>query len=701
MKLFKHLTTLLLFFTLPFAKGVESDTVSSKHTEAQLLLEHNGIAPGETFTVALRLTMDEHWHTYWENPGDAGLATEIEWSLPEGFSAGTIQWPAPKMFPITGIVNYGYEGTVYLLTDIQAPDSLMPEKEIMIHADVSWLECAEICIPGEASLEVTVPVVKADAKEPSQWAEAFKQARAALPAPNEDYRITFTEPDSDTVKLSIARKDNADQQSISHDLYFFSSDAQIVNMEQQPLERNEDGSVTLTLERSEYTDAQASLPGVLKFIPTHDEQDSFSIAIAPTLNDNAATAAATRPGDTSGKATGIAGLLALGFIGGLILNLMPCVFPIIGIKIMGFVNQAGEERKKVVAHGLLFTAGVLVSFWALAALLQFLRAGGQELGWGFQLQSPGFVFVLAAFLLVFALSMSGVFELGYSASGVGSKLSTQQGMRGTFFSGVLATVVATPCAAPFLAPALGGALTLAFAPSMLVFTAIALGLSTPYLLLSAFPQAINKLPKPGAWMETFKQALSFLLYGTVAFLLWTLVPQTDESGQLNALLALVALALACWVYGRWANPMKSSTTRKKAVVATLFIAAGALWFGFPPEKKATDMWQPWSEAKQEQLLEEGTPVYVDYTARWCATCQTNKRIALKESSVKERFEELGVATLKADWTAKDPAITQSLASYGRSAIPFNVLLLPDGKTIELPELLTPQIVHDALDKVEQ
>src|SRR5690625_111541 len=341
-----------------------------------------------------------------------------------------------------------------------------------------------------------------------------------------------------------------------------------------------------------------------------------------TETTTAAEPAGSAPPPSEQPGMPLISILAIGLLGGLILNLIPCVFPILGLKLMGFVNQAGSSRGKVISHGLVFTAGVLLSFWVLAGILILLRTGGHELGWGFQLQEPGFVFVLTVILLVFGLNMSGLFEFGLTTVGAGSNLTAKGGMTGTFFSGVLATVVATPCAAPFLAPALGAALTLPPATSIAAFTAIAIGLSLPYLILSLFPGFIKILPKPGPWMETLKQFLSFLLYGTVAFLLWVLAGQLQPELLLGVLFALVTIALGCWVYGRWSAPHRKTGTKWIARIATLILIAGPLVYagsGIAEQNRrlalADDadrdflVWDTWSPEKEMALREEGRIVY--------------------------------------------------------------------------------------------
>lgn len=568
---------LLLFFLLLPAAGRAQEQV----VRVELISDVTQVGPGDSFRVGARIQVDEGWHIYGKDPGISGLPTLVEWNLPPGVTAGPVQYPPTEPFEFLGEEGEGYHGTVVLWSRMQASEEA--EGPLRIGAEVSWLVCREICIPGDAHVELTI---------------------ATGPA---------TVADADTQE------------------FFF-----------------------------EYESAPA---------------------------ENEETVQAGGAGDSLPYA------LLLGFLGGLILNLMPCVFPILGLKIMGFVHQAGQARGKVVAHGLVFSGGVLVSFWILAGVLIALRAGGQELGWGFQLQEPGFVLVLAVVLLIFGLNMSGLFEIGISAVGVGSQLTGQGGMAGSFFSGVLATVVATPCAAPFLAPALGAALALPPAESIAVFTAVAVGLALPYLTLSAFPGLVGKLPRPGAWMEALKQFLSFLLYGTVAYLLWVLAAQVEEKLFLEILFALVVVAMACWVYGRWTAPHRPARTRWTArIVAFLLLAAplGTVWNGLAEEHPL--LWEPWSAQREAELRAKGRFVYIDFTARWCATCQVNKR-AYDNGEVIRAFRKNDVALLKADWTNRDPAITRALAEFDRSAIPFNLLYAPGAEEpLILPEVFGPNTV---------
>ena len=385
--------------------------------------------------------------------------------------------------------------------------------------------------------------------------------------------------------------------------------------------------------------------------------------------------------------------LLFAFVGGLILNIMPCVFPVLGIKIMGVVGQAGDDRRKVIAHGFSYTTGVLLSFWVLGLIAILLGKG-----WGFQLQSPTFVFVLCAFFLIFALNMAGLFEIGTSAVGVGAELQAKQGMAGSFFSGLLATIVATPCSAPFLGAALGVTLSLPPVQAMLIFSFVALGLAFPFLLLSFLPKLVSSLPRPGGWMESFKQGMSFLLFGTVAFLAWVLTGLIESLDMLVLLLGLVVVAVGCWIYGRWNSPLKSAKTRAIVTVISLLTIASGITMGWPGHETGLE-WGTWSEAKVQGLRDSDKPVYIDFTAKWCTTCQINKRVYNNEG-LQALFNGKGVEPLIADWTNEGPEIQKAINDLGKAAIPVNLLYIPgQEEPVILPELLTVENVSKALNQI--
>jgi|TARA_B110000037_G_scaffold131640_1_gene149490 thiol:disulfide interchange protein DsbD len=706
-----YFTSFCLFITLSL-QSLNAAPVRDIHVEAELIAQNLSIQPGETFTVGLRLDHDEHWHTYWKSSA-TGYATSVEWDLPEGFTASDIQWPTPKPYALGDFVDFVFEGEIILEFELTAPETIAAGDQITLNASAEWLMCKDTCILGSAELSLSLPVSDDASAPDAQWAALFAKNASKMPLAETPYSATaWTE--GNKVYLAVSG-----DEAVPSDLYFFDDQIFLKPVVTQPSPTLSDGTVVIELEIDPDGSGEAdSLTGVLSTSGSWiagAQQAGWALDVA--WGEPVKAAVTNESGSADEEPTSLLGIIAFAFIGGLILNLMPCVFPVIGIKIMGFVNQAGEDKKKIVLHGLTFTAGVLISFWLLAGLLLILRSGGNQVGWGFQLQNPAFVFLLTAFLFAFGLNMSGLFEIGTSAIGVGSGLTAKSGLSGSFFSGVLATVVATPCAAPFLAPALGVALTIPPLPSLVLFTAIGLGLSTPYLLLSAFPSLINKLPRPGPWMETFKQGMAFLLYATAGYLLWVLVGQmVEEQGYaVDALLwsffALVLLAVALWVYGRWCAPHMPKKTRRIGLAVAILVGLGGLALGYPKQAynpaalAATDappvQWEKWAPGKAEALAADGKVVYVDFTARWCTTCQVNKKAVFSSAEVRRFFAENDVVALKADWTSKDATIAQAIESYGRAAVPLNLIFSPSlEEEIQLPELLTPGVVLNALERAK-
>ncbi|HLP08937.1 MAG TPA: protein-disulfide reductase DsbD domain-containing protein, partial [Opitutaceae bacterium] len=643
-----------------------------KHVAASLVAERTALVPGHTTTVALRLVHDEHWHTYWKNPGEAGLPTTLSWTLPPGFSAGPIQWPAPQITDTGGVLTYGYGGDLLLLVDIAVSADARAGENVVLAAKTEWLMCKESCIPGEAQVSLTLPVA-AEAATDTQWAARIAAARATLPQRSDRLEARAYRTGRDlTIRVSPA----AGVQLAAGSVGFFADDGTVDAQALQPA-RAAGAAFDFAVRQAQTAGQPKELTGLLVAADGWWSGGPKAVAVqipvtdgpAPVTGVAAATGQGAGPATEKSDAGAFTGVLVLAFVGGLILNLMPCVFPVLGIKILGFVQQAGAERGKVRAHGLAFAAGVLASFWTLAGVLLALRAGGAQLGWGYQLQVPGFVFVLTIVMLVFALSLSGVFEIGGSLIGAGAGLQAKSGYAGSFFSGVLATVVATPCSAPFLAPALGAAIVLPPVQSLAAFTAIALGLAAPYLVLSFAPALVKVLPRPGAWMETFKQFMAFPLYATAGYLVYVLAGQVGD-GLLEVVLGLTLIAMAGWVIGRWATLMRAARVRWIARGAALALFAGGIVLGLPRQKVD---WVPWSPETVAKLRAQDRIVYVDFTARWCVTCQANKAVVFGSAEVNEAFRSLKVAKVRGDWTSRDPQIAAELQRFGRAAVPVTLV----------------------------
>ncbi|WP_269542350.1 protein-disulfide reductase DsbD family protein [Cerasicoccus fimbriatus] len=707
----------------------------SQHVEAELVADVTSAQPGEPFWVALRMKMDPHWHTYWVNPGDAGIKTTIEWQdLPEGVTIGDIHWPTPKVFDQAGIMNYVYEDEVFLMMQATVEEGASLS-ELKLKARADWLECDDqMCVPGGVDLTLDLPV-STESPEASEWSNDLKETREEnWPQTLSDAWAASASQSGDQITLTLTPLASA-QGHNPGELTFFAVNSYIEPAAEQILTRSDDGILTVVMTKNEFYDGGEpdSLPGVVRaangWLP---DGKVIGLSVDPTLTTATNTAA------TSGAASGApttsdpiidtpdeggswVALIPLAFIGGMILNLMPCVFPVIGLKVMGFVSQAGESHRKVIVHGLVYTLGVLVSFWAIGLLFEpihqtFVSSGEIEGGWASWL-TPKFVTFLIILVFVFSLSLSGLFEIGVSAVGLGSSWSSKAGLVGTFFSGLFAVAVGAPCAAPFLAPVLGALVKTNFLQREILLTVIGLGLAFPYLLFSFFPQLTRKLPRPGAWMETFKQGMAFLLYATVAALVWVLADQVEAYTLLTVLFGLVLAAMGCWVYGRWGTLLKSKGVRTTATIVALALIIGPMAFAFAKisenerrealiaEAKESGaqldflVWEKWSPEAVQTLLAQGRPVYIDFTARWCATCQVNKRVYNDVDLVRE-FQKDNVATLNADWTDHNPEIAKALAEFDRSAVPFNILYIPGReKPVILPELLTDSNVRAALAEI--
>jgi thiol:disulfide interchange protein DsbD len=609
--------------------------------------------------------------------------------------AGPIQWPVPEVKDGYDGKSFIYPGSPVFLIEITPPASLSVGENFTLSANAKWQICKRSCINEEATLSFDIPVGERSTTDPAQL-ELFATARQLIPdeKPSSVKVSIFSEADSpDSIKLEITNLESPPTEFIPNEPYLKAlSDGGEVSPT--------DGGYLITLQRKKIDFLDNEIPqgnsvsGILI--------SSGNMAIPETAIPGKASLNETEPPSPEPVAfMKLLPILGGMFIGGLILNLMPCVFPVIGLKIMGFVQQAGEDRRSIALHGVSFTVGVLASFAVLSGILFAVRAaalksGGDSIGWGYQLQNPFVVLVLLLLMFILGLNMFGIFEIGASATSVGGKLHNKSGHSGSFFSGVLATVVATPCSAPFLGAAIGATMALPAFQFFTGFAAMALGLATPYLILSIFPSLVGLLPRPGAWMESFKQGMSFLLFATAGYLLWVYSGLIGQEKLLAPLLGLSLIAAGAWIYGRWHLPHRGQKVRVAALALTAVFTIGGTVLALPP--KPDELWQTWSAEKVELLSSEGTPVYVDFTAQWCVTCQVNKKFAYTEE-VLVLAKQRGVVFLKADKTRPNPAIEAKLTELGRTAIPVNVLYIPGKEPIITPELLTPNLLIDLFNKI--
>lgn len=695
MKISRHLATFLLLICALLAGTFASaqiqpvgdggpGPVKAQHLTAELVSLAPSIAPGGTLEVGLVITLEEKWHVYWINAGDSGEPPKINWTLPRGITAGPMRFPIPMRLPLGPLMDFGYEDEVAFPVQLTAAKNIKPGP-IHLDAKIDWLVCREVCIPGKAHLGLNL-TVDPKATAAATPVGALGEALGLLPKPlGPDMKVTVKGGQKEFVFDLITGESQDDAE-----FYPFDQE-QIVNAGDQDAEPLPNG-VRLRVPRApELTKLPTELHGLIKL----DENHAFEFT-APVEPGEVPRPAGKNAGGTSGQLTAIAAV-GLAFVGGLILNLMPCVFPVLFLKGLSLVQSSSGERGRIRRHGLVYTLGILVSFWAIVAALLALRAGGSQAGWGFQLQSPTFLAILASGIFLFALSLAGLFDIGLSLTSVGGELAQKHGYAGSFFTGVLATVVATPCTAPFMGAAIGFALAQSGGVTFAVFTALALGLAAPYLLLSFQPAWTRLLPKPGEWMEVFKQVTAMIFFATVIWLTYVYGSLYSAGGQgvYHAALLLTCfllLAVAGWVLGKWPARWSSS-------IAALVIAAIALSVPLYQPKDKTLAWQPYSQQALDAARAEGHPVFIDFTAAWCLSCQVNERVVLKSDDVQKQFRDNKVTLLRADWTQYDPEITKQLASVGRSGVPTYVIYpAGNGPADVLPELLTKDIVLNALKK---
>jgi thiol:disulfide interchange protein/DsbC/DsbD-like thiol-disulfide interchange protein len=667
--------------------------------KAALLANTNAIVPGKSFTAGVFLRMTPGWHTYWKFSGDAGLPTQIKWNLPTGWKTGEIQWPIPLKTNDPGdIQTYGYQDEVLLMQEL-TPPAQIGNPSVTLSAEVNWLVCEKICIPGSANLRIELPT---STTNESRNIDLFARYRRLLPQDFSSAKgatATWNHAGSD-LDLKIVSSTLSNYPTI--DFYPMPQGNTVVG--HPSVESRTANEVILKIPIESPDKNFSAIPGLVVFSqqPNGDDRAAWEIA-APIVV----------PAKVSAPARGIFTFLFFGFVGGFILNLMPCVLPVISLKIFGFIQQAGQSRQKILRSGLAFTAGIFAWFITLALLLITLKAAGRDVTWGgFQFTNAYFVLGLSVVVLVFALNLFGVFEISLPQSMTRGLLasSDRKDNLGSFFQGVFATVLATPCTAPFLGTALGFAFTQSPGVILSMFLAIAAGMSAPYFLLSAQPAWLRFLPSPGPWMLHVKQFMGFLLLATLLFLLYVLGAQRGLEGAIWASCFLLMVAIACWMKGVFIVPTASVTTRATVFVLmlTIVLLSGVYFIGDKFRAAQVDIaqtaavggWQPFSPERLQNERDQGHAVFVDFTAAWCLTCKFNEKSVLESAAVREAFQRHGVVKLRADWTNGDPIITKLLQQFGRPGVPLYVLY--PGKSEEpivFPELLTKSILLDKLETI--
>jgi thiol:disulfide interchange protein/DsbC/DsbD-like thiol-disulfide interchange protein len=687
------------------AEAAESEPLLTDHLRSRLVAATDAAVPGQTLKLGLLLEHDPGWHTYWKNPGDSGLPTRMEFALPDGLVAGEIEWPLPERQPAGGLVNFGYSHTELLPVSVAVPAGIAAES-IAITLKASWLICELECIPGSGEYRVELPV--AQDLQPSPHAAAFERA-AVRQARTLDVDARYlAEKSGVDIAIPLDGPLAAAFAAGVEGWTLMPATPQVLANADPPRFAIANGELRVEVARSEFF---ASAPERIEVLLSDGERGYTVFARhAPALPSDAAgnsAAGSSAPSGTIDVASATAapvGLwlaLLLAFAGGLVLNLMPCVFPVLSLKALGAIESA-HDAAEMRRHGLWYSLGVLASVLLVAGLLLALRAGGEAIGWGFQLQEPGFVAAIALLLFAMGLSFSGLYEFGAGITGVGQQLTEGGGRRGAFFTGVLACVVASPCTAPFMGTALGAALVLPAHEALMVFAFLALGLAFPMLLLGYVPALARRLPRPGAWMQTFRELLAFPLYLTVLWLAWVFGRQTGMLALTALGAGFIAIAFALWLLRR-AQGRERGALLLRALAVLALISALALPLLAPRESgttgtAATDaLHEPWTPARFAALRDEGRPVLVNMTADWCITCLANERVALSSAEFADALQARGVVYLKGDWTRQDADITAYLESFGRSGVPLYVLYPAQGEPIVLPQLLTPALVREALE----
>lgn len=713
----------VLSFGLTFAAQAQTPDSPPK-VQVRILPEFTSVKPGQTVALAVEQKIQDHWHVYWKNPGDSGEATRIRWILPEGVTAGDIQWPIPERIAFGPLLNFGYNKKATYLVDLNVPSNYAQDS-IAVTADIELLVCSDICIPETKEIKIDIPVSKADAIPTATDAPLFADARAQIPETvawqgmveeaNNALMLSFQ---ADAEILPILSSAKA--------VEFYPEEWGLIQNPAPQTAKVENGQITLTIPRDTRPLTEVKeIKGMLVYETTDGVRKGFNVQtpLATLPVDNMAAAATATDDDTApaelpptpGENTTLFQALLFALLGGLVLNLMPCVFPILSMKALSLVRMSDKQQHQAVFSGIAYTLGVMTSFALIAGCLILLQQAGQNIGWGFQLQNPVVVLLLSYLLFIVGLNLSGMFEFSGRIANIGQGLTHKKGYSSSFFTGTLATIVATPCTAPFMGIALGYALLQPPAVSLAIFLMLGFGLALPYLLLCILPPLRKMLPRPGEWMETFRQFLAFPMYASAAWLIWVYGQQVDGYyAGLMALLGAVFIAMAIWMWKRAPahQPARSFIHFIAAVFMIVAVSIASISMAKMPiavtqmedgieEAVVKHDTIPFSPKSFETLLAGKDPIFVEMTASWCITCKVNEKLALTTDATRKLFKDEKVTYIQGDWTNQNPEITNFLKSHGRNGVPLYVFYGSRDPTtntrpepVVLPQLLTNGLVAD-------
>ena len=670
---------LILLSTASFSLWSDSFFKASDST-IEIISESKTMNAGDKLLLGLQFKLSPGWHTYWKNPGDAGEGASVTWSLPEGIKASEILWPGPETIPVEPLMTFGYEDEITLLTNISASEAAV--FPAILKAKISWYTCKDICVPQEANLELTIKGGdKRDTSFTNQLSTILLDLPTNLPS---QHRVEALD---DSYFLQMELKDDASINSA----YFFPEEYGLISYSKKQITEINNNSLSLQVPGSEVDLKLQKFAGVL-LLNSQNSSQFFNVSL-DLGNEQKAEAFSLMD---------LVITIVFAFIGGLILNVMPCVFPILSIKILSFVEQSEGSRKKMIQHGLSFSAGVLITFLSIAGLLLVLKSGGESIGWGYQLQSPLMVTLLIYLFVAIGITFMSNLILGGQLAQLGNFTQGYSDITGSFLTGVLAVIVASPCTAPFMGSAVGIALLQPGFSTVAIFISLGMGFAAPYLLLSFYPSLLRVLPKPGAWMETMKQFMAFPMWASALWLTWVLSGQVETDTVLMVLLGALLIALSLWLLEK--NQSSEGFIKWVAVSVATLLLGSALWLAPTDyentQDKSSSNVDSYTPELLEELLANDQPVFLNFTADWCITCKVNEAIVLNQTSIKSALKSKNIVYLKADWTRKDAAIADKLAEYGRTGVPLYLLFSPGGVPTILPELLTEDILLSYINEIK-